>query len=97
MTYNNSNHVTEYKHLTQVQTTCEYREFCREVFKKLKILPFSSQYIFPLLLFVVNNRDYLVTNSVYYTNNTSFGGIGVACRPLEPKFAGSNPVKAVRF
>ena len=26
-----------------------------------------------------------------------FGGLGVACRPLVPKFAGSNPAEAVRF
>jgi hypothetical protein len=30
---------------------------CRELFKKLKILPFQSQYIFSLLLFVVNSKD----------------------------------------
>ena len=27
----------------------------------------------------------------------SFGGLGVACWPLVPKFAGSNPVEAVGF
>ena len=47
-----------------------YRESCRELFKELKILTLSSQYIFSLLLFVVNNRDYLVSNSVYHYINT---------------------------
>jgi len=42
-----------------------YRESCRELFKQLKILTLSSQYIFSLLLFVVNNRDYFVSDSVY--------------------------------
>ena len=28
---------------------------------------------------------------------TGFGGLGVACWPLEPKFAGSNPAEAVGF
>jgi len=28
---------------------------------------------------------------------SSFGGLGVACWPLEPKFAGSNPAEAVGF
>jgi hypothetical protein len=42
-----------------------YKESCRELFKKLKILTHSSQYIFSLLLFVVNNQDYFVSNSVY--------------------------------
>jgi hypothetical protein len=47
-----------------------YRESCRELFKELKILTLSSQYIFSLLLFVVNNRGYSVSNSVYhYINN----------------------------
>jgi len=46
-----------------------YRESCRELFKELKILTLSSQYIFSLLLFVVNNRDYFVSNSVYHNFN----------------------------
>jgi hypothetical protein len=29
--------------------------------------------------------------------NSGFGGLGVACWPLLPKFAGSNPAEAVRF
>jgi len=33
-----------------------YGESCRELFKELKILTLSSQYIFSLLLFVVSNR-----------------------------------------
>ena len=33
-----------------------------------------------------------------YNNMISgFGGLGVACWPLVPKFAGSNPAKAVGF
>ena len=28
---------------------------------------------------------------------SGFGGLEVACWPLVPKFAGSNPAKAVRF
>jgi len=47
-----------------------YRESCRELFKELKISTLSSQYIFSLLLFVVNNRDYFVSNSVYHNINT---------------------------
>ena len=29
--------------------------------------------------------------------NSGFGGLEVVCWPLVPKFAGSNPAKAVRF
>jgi len=46
-----------------------YRETCRELFKELKILTLSSQYIFSLLLFVVNNKNYFVSNSVYHNIN----------------------------
>jgi hypothetical protein len=31
---------------------------------------------------------------MYYSG---FGGLNVACRPLVPKFAGSNPAEAVGF
>jgi len=47
-----------------------YSETCRKLFKELKTLTLSSQYIFSLLLFVVNNRDYFVSNSVYHNINT---------------------------
>jgi hypothetical protein len=47
-----------------------YRESCRVLIKELKILTLSSQYIFSLILFVVNNRDYFVSNSVYHNINT---------------------------
>ena len=47
-----------------------YRESCRGLFKDLKILPFSSQYILSLLLFVVLNRGYFAPNSVYHNFNT---------------------------
>jgi len=32
-----------------------------------------------------------------YNNQNGFGGLGVACWPLVPKFAGSNPTEAVGF
>jgi hypothetical protein len=35
------------------------RESCREYFRKLKILPSQSQYIYSLLLFEINNRQKL--------------------------------------
>jgi hypothetical protein len=47
-----------------------YRESCRELFKELKILTHSSQYIFSLLLFVVYNRGYFASNSIYRHTNT---------------------------
>jgi hypothetical protein len=46
-----------------------YRESCRELFKKLQILTLSSQCIIYLLLFIVNNRDYFISNNVYHNIN----------------------------
>jgi hypothetical protein len=48
----------------------DYGESCRELFNILKILTLSLQYIFSLLLFVVNKRDYFVPNTVYHNINT---------------------------
>jgi hypothetical protein len=49
---------------------CGHRESCRKLFVELKILPLTSQYIFSLLLFVVNNRNYFTPNSIFYDSNT---------------------------
>jgi hypothetical protein len=46
------------------------RESCRELFKKLNILPVHSQYIQSLLLFVVKNVEMFKPNSVVHTINT---------------------------
>ena len=46
------------------------RESCRELFKKLNILPLHSQYILSLLLFVVKNIDEFTTNSTVHPINT---------------------------
>ena len=35
--------------------------------------------------------------SFMYMDVSGFGGLGVACWPLVPKFAGSNPAEAVGF
>jgi len=34
---------------------------------------------------------------LYICTRYGFGGLGVACWPLVPKFAGSNPAEAVGF
>jgi hypothetical protein len=46
------------------------RDSCREHFKKLRILPLQSQYILPLLLFVVDNEIYYRMNSEIHSINT---------------------------
>jgi hypothetical protein len=46
------------------------RESCRELFKKLNILPLHSQYILSLLLFVVKNINMFKLNSLVHSINT---------------------------
>jgi len=46
------------------------RVWCRELFKKLNILPLHSQYILSLLLFVVKNIEEFISNSEVHSINT---------------------------
>ena len=43
---------------------------CREFFKLLKILPLYAQYIYSLLMFVVNNRNLFLGNADLYSKQT---------------------------
>jgi hypothetical protein len=43
-----------------------------------------------------SNWNGVVVYSIYLAAS-AFGGLGVACWPLVPKFAGSNPAEAVGF
>ena len=47
-------------------------------------------YILP----VIGHNIIFFFNMIYISG---FGGLGVACWPLVPKFAGSNPAEAVAF
>jgi hypothetical protein len=58
------------KRAVRAMMGCGYRESCRKLFVELKILPLPSQYIFSLLLFVVNNGNYFTPNSLLYDSNT---------------------------
>ena len=46
------------------------RDTCRPLFKKLGILPLPSQYIFPLLLFVVTNKKLFSMKSQIHSIHT---------------------------
>jgi len=58
------------KRVIRIMMGCGYGESCRKLSVELKILPLASQYIYSLLLFVVNNRNYFIPNSVYHESNT---------------------------
>jgi hypothetical protein len=42
---------------------CGNRVSCRNLFKKLQILPFMSQYMLSLLMFVVQNKNFFSANT----------------------------------
>ena len=45
------------------------RDSCRQLFKRLEILPLNSQYILSTLLFVVKNNDLFTTNQEIHNIN----------------------------
>ena len=47
---------------------CRRRNSCRDLFKKLKILPMQSQYIMPIFLFVVNKNKFKTNSDVHHIN-----------------------------
>jgi hypothetical protein len=48
-------------------------ESCRELFGKLKILTFYSQYIYSLLCLVCNNKEQYIHNLDIHGRNTRYG------------------------
>jgi hypothetical protein len=51
------------KRIVRIIINSRGRDSCRELFRNLNILPLQSQYIYSLLLFMVNNRDEFKSNS----------------------------------
>jgi hypothetical protein len=49
---------------------CGNRVLCRSLFKKLQILPLTSQCILPLLMFVVQNKVFFSTNNENHNIDT---------------------------
>jgi hypothetical protein len=45
-------------------------ESCRKLFKEMEILPFSSQYILSLSMYVVNNKHLFTNNLEVHSHNT---------------------------
>jgi len=48
---------------------CKNRVSCRNLFRRLEILPFVSQYMLLLMLFVVNNKNLFILNSQNHTKS----------------------------
>jgi hypothetical protein len=47
-----------------------HRDSCKEIFKNLQIMTLCSQYIFSIILFVVNNRHLFDNNNAIHSCNT---------------------------
>jgi len=79
LTYNiifggNSPHNTDIfkiqKRIIRIVTKSRRRDSCRQLFKRLDILPLQPQYIFSVLLFVVKSKDLYTTNQEICNINT---------------------------
>ena len=58
------------KKAIRIMEGCVNRLSCRNLFKKLQILPLTSQYILSLLMFVVQNKFFFSTNNENHNLDT---------------------------
>ena len=58
------------KRIIRIIANKKPRDSCREVFKSMRINTLYSQYIYSLILFVVNNKYIFATNSEIHKHNT---------------------------
>jgi hypothetical protein len=60
------------KRAIRIITNSRMRDPCRELFKKLEILPLYSQYIFSISIFVIKNKQLFHTNNQIHSIHTRF-------------------------
>ena len=60
------------KRVIRIITNARMRDSCRELLKKLEILPLYSQYIFSLSIFVIKNKHLFYTNNQIHSVHTRF-------------------------
>jgi len=60
------------KRVIRIITSSRKRDSCRELFKKLEILPLYSQYIFSVSIFVIKNKDLFYINNQFHSIHTRF-------------------------
>jgi hypothetical protein len=58
------------RRIVRIMMGCNNRVSCRNFFRGLEILPLISQYIFLLMLFIVENKNFFTLNSEMYTKST---------------------------
>jgi hypothetical protein len=59
-----------HKRAVRMMVRARNRDSCKRIFGPLKILPLPSQYIYSLVMFVVNNMDLFIINNDRYTTET---------------------------
>ena len=60
------------KRVIRIITSSRTRDSCRELFKKLEIVPLYSQYIYSISIFVIKNKHLFYTNSQIHSIQTRF-------------------------
>ena len=72
--WGNSPHSTDIfkfqKRIIRIMTKSRGRDCCRQIFKRLEILPLKSKYILSALLFVVKNKDLFTSNQEIHNIST---------------------------
>ena len=58
------------KQIIRIMKGCRSKDSCRKLFLNLEILPFPSQYILSLLLFMIRNKNQFQINSEVHEINT---------------------------
>jgi hypothetical protein len=58
------------KRIIRIMISCKRRVSCRNLFSRLEILSFVSQYIISLMLFVVKNKNLFILNYENHTTST---------------------------
>ena len=58
------------KQIIRIMTNSRGRESCRQLFRKLEILPLHSQYILSMLLFVIKNKELFRSNQNIHSIDT---------------------------
>jgi hypothetical protein len=57
------------KRIVRIMLSCRRLASCRNLFKKLKILPLMSQYIFSTMVFIIKNKRQFTVNSEIHNIN----------------------------
>jgi hypothetical protein len=58
------------KNIIRIMLGCRRRYSCRNIFRKLEILPLASQYILSLMLFITKNKNESTVNEEIYRIST---------------------------